>query len=48
MKYIEKPQLDFNQLLTVYEAVGWTNYINEPDMLKNAYEHSLYTLVAYE
>ena len=36
------------EILRLYESVGWTNYVNNPDMLKNAYAHSLKILGAYE
>lgn len=35
-------------ILPLYESVGWTNYTARPDMLKAAHEHSLLILGAYE
>ncbi|OON99011.1 MAG: GNAT family N-acetyltransferase [Epulopiscium sp. Nele67-Bin004] len=35
------------EILNLYKAVGWSNYYNNPEMLKSAYENSLYTLGAY-
>ena len=35
------------EILTLYQAVGWSNYFNKPEMLKQAYENSLYTVGAY-
>lgn len=42
----EKPA--FEQILELYESVGWTNYTQNPDMMKQALDASLYTLYAYE
>ncbi|MCM1040461.1 MAG: GNAT family N-acetyltransferase [Ruminococcus sp.] len=36
------------EVLYLYQSVGWTNYVNNPAMLKNAYAHSLKILGAYE
>ena len=35
-------------LLSLYESVGWTNYTRRPEMLLQAYAHSLFVLAAYE
>ena len=35
------------EILPLYESVGWTNYTRRPEMLRKAYEHSLFTLGAY-
>lgn len=32
---------DWNELMSLYAAVGWTNYTDEPEMLRAAYTHSL-------
>lgn len=37
-----------DEILDLYESVGWTNYTARPEMLKGAYENSLLTLAAYE
>lgn len=34
------------QILPLYKAVGWTNYTNNPKMLRAAYLNSLKTMVA--
>ena len=39
---------DWNELMSLYAAVGWTNYTDEPEMLRAAYAHSLCILAAYE
>ena len=36
------------ELLALYDSVGWINYTRRPDMLKNAYAHSLLILGAYD
>ncbi len=35
------------EILNLYSSVGWTNYTNHPEMLRNAYAHSLKTFGAY-
>lgn len=36
-----------DEILALYESVGWTNYVERPDMLERAYENSLIILGAY-
>lgn len=36
------------EIKPLYESVGWTSYLRYPDLLKNAYAHSLKTLAAYK
>lgn len=36
------------EILNLYESAGWSNYVNNPAMLKNAYANSLKILGAYE
>lgn len=36
-----------SEILNLYRSVGWTNYTDNPDMLKNAYANSLKILGAY-
>ena len=38
--------VSFEEILPLYEAVGWTNYSTNPTMLKNALEHSLFLISA--
>lgn len=47
---IYKPYKVFNEdeILKIYESVGWVNYTENPVMLRNAYENSLTTLGAYD
>ena len=37
-----------DEILNLYQSVGWINYTNNPNMLKNAYANSLKILGAYE
>ncbi len=39
---------DEAEILSLYESVGWTNYTARPEMLREAFAHSLLTLGAYE
>lgn len=36
-----------DEILSLYRSVGWSNYYESPDLLKNAYAHSLCVLAAY-
>lgn len=38
---------DLQEIITLYQSLGWTNYSLNPTMLEQAYSHSLYTLAAY-
>ncbi len=50
MEFSIKEYKDYNEteILNLYKSVGWVNYFNNPDMLKNAYSNSLKILGAYE
>ena len=50
MEFSIKEYGKFNEaeIINIYESVGWLNYVNNPDMLKNAFAHSLKILGAYE
>ncbi|MGL4736924.1 MAG: GNAT family N-acetyltransferase [Cellulosilyticaceae bacterium] len=37
-----------NEILALYNSVGWVNYTNNPQMLRNAYKGSLAIVGAYE
>lgn len=41
-------QYDETQILPLYRAVGWSNYYNWPEMVKQAFAGSLCTLAAYD
>lgn len=49
MKIEVIPYCEYNvaEILPLYAAVGWTNYTDHPQMLEEAYRHSLCTLGAY-
>lgn len=36
-----------NEILSLYSSVGWTNYVQRPEMVRKAYRNSLYILGAY-
>ena len=46
IRYVENPALTLEEVLPLYEAVEWTNYTQNPTMLKEAYENSLHLLGA--
>lgn len=50
MKFTIREYENYNEdeILNLYKSVGWVNYVNNPDMLKNAYTNSLKILAAYE
>ena len=48
MTICELTTFDFDTILNLYSSVGWTNYIDNPEMVKKAYENSLLTLGAYD
>ena len=49
MQYIIKEYTDYSEqeIISLYTSVGWLNYIKNPKMLKDAYEHSLKIYAAY-
>ena len=49
MEYVIKEYTNYNEqeILALCKSVGWTNYTNNPEMLKNAYAHSLKIYGAY-
>ena len=44
--YKKNDTISFDEIFPLYEAVGWTNYTQNPTMLKEAYENSLHILAA--
>lgn len=46
MRYVENPVVTLEEVIPLYEAVEWTNYTQNPKMLKAAYENSLHILGA--
>lgn len=47
IQYIENPSVTLEVVLSLYEAVGWTNYTQHPEILKEAYKSSLHILGAF-
>ena len=39
---------NMEQILQLYNSVGWTNYTNNPSMLEAAIKHSFKTLAAFD
>ena len=48
MEIREYSVFNADEIIRLYAAVGWTNYVRRPDMLEQAYRNSLCTLAAYE
>lgn len=50
MEFIIKEYNKYNEeeILNLYEQVGWKNYVDNPVMLRDAYKNSLKILGAYE
>ena len=44
----EYTQPDMEQILALYSSVGWTNYSDNPSMLKAAVDNSLKVLAAFD
>lgn len=39
---------DFQEVMSLYASVGWTNYTRNPEMLTQALKQSLYLVMAYD
>ena len=48
MKLKQITNININDILNLYIDADWKNYINNIDMLTNAYNNSLYILGAYD
>jgi len=46
IKITKETSVSINDVLHLYQAVGWTNYTNQPQMLSQALTHSLATYLA--
>ena len=46
IKITKETSVSINDVLHLYQAVGWTNYTNQPQMLSQALSHSLATYLA--
>jgi GNAT superfamily N-acetyltransferase len=43
----EYKEYNENEILNIYQSVGWSNYVDNPEMLKSAYHNSLKIYAAY-
>lgn len=48
MKIKEYENFKLDEIVNFYRSVGWTNYLERPDILKKAYENSLCVFGAYD
>ena len=46
IKFTKERSISIDDVLHLYQAVGWTNYTNQPQMLEQALSHSLTTYLA--
>ena len=46
IKFTKERSISIDDVLHLYQAVGWTNYTNQPQMLEQALSHSLATYLA--
>ena len=46
IKFTKESSVSTDDVLHLYQAVGWTNYTNQPQMLEQALSHSLATYLA--
>ena len=47
IRYVDNPEIALVDVLPIYEAVEWTNYTQNPEMLEVAYKNSLHVLAAF-
>ena len=47
LRFIEYKTYKEAEIMALYSSVGWSNYTNNPVMLRKAYKNSLYVLAAY-
>lgn len=47
IRTVENPIVTLEDVLPLYEAVGWTNYTTKPEMLEVAYKNSLHIIGAF-
>lgn len=48
MEIREYRTYNIQEILSLYESVGWTAYTDQPEVLQKVFESSLLTLAAYE
>lgn len=47
LRFAEYKNYNEAEIMALYSSVGWSNYTNNPAMLRKAYKNSLYVLAAY-
>ena len=47
IRYVENPNVTLEEVMPLYEAVGWTNYTQKIEMLEAAYKNSLHIIGAF-
>ena len=47
LRFAEYNSYNEAEIMALYSSVGWSNYTNNPVMLRQAYKNSLYVLAAY-
>ena len=48
IKFTKESSVSIDDVLHLYQAVGWTNYTNQPQMLEQALSHSLAIYLALD
>ncbi len=48
IKITEYTKYNSDEILNLYNSVGWCSYTNRPEMLEHAFEHSLKILCAHD
>ena len=48
IKITEYTKYNSDEILNLYNSVGWCSYTNRPEMLEHAFEHSLKILAAHD
>lgn len=47
LRFAEYKTYNEAEIMALYSSVGWSNYTNNPAMLRTVYKNSLYVLAAY-
>ena len=47
IRTVENPNITVEEVLPLYEAVGWTNYTQKQEMLEAAFKNSLHIIGAF-
>ena len=47
LRFAEYKTYNKAEIMALYSSVGWSNYTNNPAMLRKVYKNSLYVLAAY-